>query len=79
MQTTQFLTENEKTRIVGLMAESIADGRTPLVNVDGLKNPVEMALKELEEGKCPFLIERPISRTYKISHTVRANDLIKQN
>ena len=76
--TTPFLTNNEKTRIIGQRSSEIANGATPNVNVKGLKNPIKMALKELEEGKIPYLIKRPLTNNKKEFEIREINDLIQK-
>jgi DNA-directed RNA polymerase subunit K/omega len=59
-QTTNFLTKYEYTRILGMRAQEIAKGSQVYVDVGDIKDPIQMAEKEIREGKCPYIIERPI-------------------
>lgn len=63
------LTKYEKTRVISIRAQQIAEGAPPLVDVENLRDPIEIALKELSERKLPFLIERrmPDGSSYVIS------------
>jgi DNA-directed RNA polymerase subunit K/omega len=76
-KTTPFLTKNEKTNIIGIRASQICvPGCKIYVDATGLKNPIEIALKEFEENKIPFSINRPLSRHNGISEIRKLNDLI---
>lgn len=59
-RTIPFLTKYEKARVVGKRAMQISKGAPPLVEVGNLENPIDIALKELKEGKIPFIIRRPL-------------------
>lgn len=59
-KTIPFLTKFEKARIIGKRAMQISKGAPPLVNVDKLENPVDIALKELQERKIPYIIRRAL-------------------
>jgi len=63
------LTKYEKTRVISIRAQQIAEGALPLVNVENLRDPIEIALKELAERRIPLLIERkmPDGSSYIIS------------
>ena len=71
-KTLPFITNYEKTRIIGERAKQINEGAEPLVEVD--KNIIDgylIALKEYEEKKIPFIIQRPLpngrSEYWKVS------------
>jgi len=59
-RTTDYLTKYEYTRILGLRAQEIAKGAQIYVDVGDIKDPIQMAEKEIREGKCPYIIERPV-------------------
>lgn len=59
-RTIPFLTKYEKARVVGKRAMQISKGAPPLVEVGNLENPIDIALKELKEGKIPYIIRRPL-------------------
>jgi DNA-directed RNA polymerase subunit K/omega len=76
-KTTPFLTKNEKTNIIGVRASQICiPGCKIYVDTTGLKNPIEIALKEFEENKIPFSINRPLSRHKDIFEIRKINELI---
>lgn len=52
------MTKFEKTRIIGQRADQISKGAKPLVNIDGMNDPLEIAEKELKEYKIPLKIRR---------------------
>lgn len=55
------LTRFEKARVVGARALQIAMGAPVLIEVTGHeKNPIDIALKELEEGVLPMSIRRTL-------------------
>ena len=56
----KFLTKYEKARIVAVRAMQLAQGAKPLIDVSKLdtKDPVLIAIKELESGVLPFVIKR---------------------
>lgn len=53
-----YLTKFEKTRVLGQRAEQISCGAPPLVDIKGITDPLEIAQKELKEGKIPIKIIR---------------------
>lgn len=60
-KTLPFITSYEKTRIIGERAKQLNEGAHPLVEID--KNIIDgylIALKEYEEKKIPFIIQRPL-------------------
>jgi DNA-directed RNA polymerase I, II, and III subunit RPABC2 len=52
------LTKYEKARILGNRATQLSEGAPPMVNIEGLTDHMEIAKKELMEGKLPFIIRR---------------------
>lgn len=59
--TRPFLTKYEKVKIIGTRAEQIQRGAAPYVEFDKAKfDPVEIATKELEARKLPFMIARTL-------------------
>jgi DNA-directed RNA polymerase I, II, and III subunit RPABC2 len=59
-RTIPFLTKYEKARIIGKRAMQISKGSPPLVEIDDLESPIDIAKKELMERKIPFIIRRPL-------------------
>ena len=60
--TRPILTKYEKTSILGQRAQQILNGSNILVDIKTLKikNPLEIARKELQEGLIPFIVRRPL-------------------
>ena len=55
------MTKFEKAKILGLRAEMLANGSTPLVNVPkNTINVIDIAKLELSQRKMPFIIKRSI-------------------
>ena len=76
-RTTPFLTKNEKTNIIGIRALQICEpGCKIYVDATGLTNPIDIALKEFEENKIPFSINRPLSRKKGIFEKKQLNELL---
>jgi DNA-directed RNA polymerase I, II, and III subunit RPABC2 len=61
--TSDCLNYPEFVNLIGVRTTHISAGAVPYVNIDGMTDPREMALKEMMEGKCPFLIKRYITNT----------------
>jgi|GEM_PF-1246281 len=57
-KTSDYLTKFEYARILGLRAQQIAMGGSVYVDVGDIKDPIQMAEKEIKEGKCHLIIER---------------------
>lgn len=57
-QTLPYLTKFEKTTVLGIRAQQISSGAPLMIQVGKLREPIEMAKKELLEGKCPLIIRR---------------------
>lgn len=55
-----ILTKFEKTKIIGTRLEQLARGSKALVNTAGLTNIRDIALKEFEENKLPFIVCRTL-------------------
>ncbi len=56
-----FLTQYEKTRILGFRTNQLAQGALPYVPVpDHIRNPIDIAKMELEQRRLPFIIKRPM-------------------
>ncbi len=52
------LTKYEKAKIIGTRALQLSNGAQPMVKVDGIIDVMDIAKKELEEYKLPFIIRR---------------------
>eukprot|EP01080_Neovahlkampfia_damariscottae_P011681 gene11681-4916_t len=57
-RTTKFLTKFEKARILGTRALQISMNAPVMVELEGETDPLEIAMKELREGKIPIIIRR---------------------
>ena len=57
-ETRPYLTKFEKTKIIGVRAQQLASGSEAMVELQGDETIVEIAKKELEQKKIPFLIRR---------------------
>lgn len=68
------LTKFERSKIIGTRMEQLARGAIPFVNVRGLTSIKQIALKELEEKKTPFIVARTMpggnKEYYKLSDMV---------
>jgi DNA-directed RNA polymerase subunit K len=49
----------EKARIIGARALQIARGAPPMIKIDVIKNPIEIAEKEFQEGVIPLNTKKP--------------------
>ena len=59
--TKNYLTKYEKTKIIGLRAQQIATGSPVFTKVpDGMSSPIDIATKELNERKIPFILKRNV-------------------
>ena len=61
-KTSAYLTKYEKTRVLGERANQIINGSPPFID-DDIDNPYEIALRELQQKKIPFVIRRPYGNT----------------
>jgi DNA-directed RNA polymerase I, II, and III subunit RPABC2 len=57
-RTLPFITKYERARIIGIRAQQIATGSTPLVDTRNMTNTIEIATRELLDKKIPFIIKR---------------------
>ena len=63
-KTLPYLTKYEKTTTIGMRAEQISEGSMSFLTIEetqDLTNVMDIAEKEFELGKIPFIIKRPIS------------------
>lgn len=56
--TTRYLTKYERARVLGARAQQIEMGAPPMVELDNLTDPIEIARKELIARKIPIIIRR---------------------
>jgi DNA-directed RNA polymerase I, II, and III subunit RPABC2 len=60
----KYLTKYEKANILGTRALQISKNAKIFVEIDeNMIDPYEIALKELNEGKCPMKVRRYINET----------------
>ncbi len=56
-----FLTQYEKTSILGFRTNQLAQGAIPFVAVPKhIRNPLDIAKMELEQRRLPFILKRPM-------------------
>lgn len=60
--TNNILSKYERVKILGIRAEQLQRGAKPLVDVSKMRetSPINIAKKELEEKKLPFIISRSL-------------------
>lgn len=56
--TSNRMTKFEKAHILGVRALQLSMNAPPLVDIEDETDPLKIALKELKEGKVPFIIRR---------------------
>lgn len=61
--TSDILTKFEYARVLAIRATHISKGMTVFTDYKGLFKEKDIALKELNEGKCPLIINRVIKET----------------
>ena len=56
----------EKTKIIGLRSQQIANGAPILVEIDKyIDNIIDIAEYELKQKKTPFILKRKVNNTYE--------------
>jgi DNA-directed RNA polymerase subunit K/omega len=63
--TKNVMTKFEKAKILGIRAQQIAKGAKPLVETDGMTSVEEIAKKELNHKKTPFILKRKVADKYE--------------
>ena len=58
--TSDVLSKYEMVELISIRATQISKGDHPFVEVNGLRDPISMAKKELYENRCPLLVKRHI-------------------
>ena len=56
--TTRFMTKYERARVLGTRALQISHNAPIMVELRGETDPLDIARKELQQGKVPFIIRR---------------------
>jgi DNA-directed RNA polymerase subunit K/omega len=65
-KTNPKLSKYEKTRVLSERTSQLIDGSIAFIeNPESYPNLYQIALKELEEGRIPFIIKRPYSNTFE--------------
>ena len=61
--TKNYLTKYERTKIIGLRAQQISAGSPVFTDVpDGMISSIDIAKKELNERKIPFILKRNVGK-----------------
>ena len=74
--TCKWLTQYEKSKILGLRGTQLQQNYLPLINTT-LNDPLLIAEEELKQGKIPFIIKRNLPNNH--FELVKLNDLIILN
>jgi len=56
--TSSTLSKFERARIIGARALQLANGAPPLIEVSGERSPIDVAMRELENGIIPLVVLR---------------------
>ena len=65
-QTKPILSKYEKTSVIGLRAQQLANGAPPLINIPKhITSTIEIAEIELRQRKIPFIIRRKFGSEYE--------------
>ncbi len=56
--TSKFMSKYERTRILGVRATQLSMNAPSMIDVDGIIDPLKIAMKELEQKKIPLIIRR---------------------
>ena len=59
-RTSDKITKYEYTKVIGLRSTQISLGMPPLTDIQELQDPYLIAIKEYQENKIPFIIQRPL-------------------
>lgn len=64
--TIQRITKYEQAYIIGQRATQLATGATPTITVGNMTSPVQIAEKEFQTGRIPFVVVRHLPKNKKI-------------
>ncbi|KAF2205917.1 DNA-directed RNA polymerases I, partial [Delitschia confertaspora ATCC 74209] len=56
--TTPYMTKYERARVLGTRALQISGNAPVLIDVEGMTDPLQIAIKELREKKIPLVVRR---------------------
>jgi DNA-directed RNA polymerase subunit K/omega len=78
-----IMTIYEFDKIMGMRTQQLASGATPFVNIEGGKLVINsnmelrnIALRELEEGRLPYIVERVLSNKKKEYYRISDLNLV---
>jgi DNA-directed RNA polymerase subunit K/omega len=71
--TSEIMTKFERTEVISIRSRQIENGGNCFVSVDDLTDPIEMAIREMQQKRCPCDILR--ARTDKIYERWHVNEL----
>lgn len=77
-RTSDKITKYEYTKVIGLRSTQISLGMPPLTDIQELQDPYLIAIKEYQENKIPFIIQRPLPDGESFEYW-RLEDLKKNN
>ena len=64
--TSNYLNKYEKTKVISERVQQLANNSKPLIsNPDNYNTIYDIAFEELKQKKIPFIIKRPINKTYE--------------
>ena len=81
-RTPNRITKYEFAALLGFRSQQIAEGAPPYVDAEGMTDTSAIALKELNEGFLPLVVERPLpsNKIGRFSYEIRTlNELINVN
>lgn len=56
--TSDVMTKYEYARVVGIRATHIADQNQPYINIGSLTDPIDIAIEEIKQKRCPLSVRR---------------------
>ena len=64
--TSNYLNKYEKTKVISERVQQLANNSKPLIsNPDNYNTIYDIAFEELKQKKIPFIIKRPINKTFE--------------
>ncbi|KAF2192770.1 RNA polymerase Rpb6, partial [Zopfia rhizophila CBS 207.26] len=63
--TTPYMTKYERARVLGTRALQISGNAPVLIDVEGMTDPLQIAIKELREKKIPLVVRRYLPDGYR--------------
>ena len=68
-RTSHIINHTEMTELISIRSGQIAQRNNVMTNVEGYDDPIKMAKKELNDGKCPLTLRR------KVGESMSGNEL----